>query len=176
MVLDIRQAREDELPALWQFYGEVCAAQETAPCSPGWTFGIYPDREELAAHIAAGEVMLGVDEGRVRASAVLTGRDDPMYADAKWLTEAEPEEVAVVHLLALHPDARGQGLSHMFLDALLATAKARGKRLVRLDVVKGNFIAEALYVRHGFRFVEERTVIYEDTGEICVRLFEVVLA
>ena len=176
MVLEIRQAREDELPALWQVYGEVCAAQKNAPCSPGWTFGVYPDREELAAHIAAGEAVLGIGGGRILASAVLTGRDDPMYADAKWPTAAESEEVAVVHLLALHPEARGLGLSHPFLSELLAIARERGKRLVRLDVVQGNYIAEALYLRHGFRFAEERTVRYEDTGEITVRLFECILA
>ena len=176
MVLDIRRARQDEIPALWAFYGEVCEAQEKAPCSPGWTFGVYPDREELGAHIAAGEAVLGIHEGQIVAASVLTGRDDPMYADAKWPTEAKPEEVAVIHLLALHPEARGRGWSHVFLDALLARAKEEGKRLVRLDVVKGNFIAEALYIRHGFRFAEERTVFYEDTGEIAVRLLECILA
>ena len=67
---------------------------------------------------------------------------------------------------------RGRGVSGAMLDGLLAAAGDLGKRLVRLDVVKGNLPAEKLYLRHGFRFAEEREVFYEDTGAIRVRLYE----
>ena len=50
------------------------------------------------------------------------------------------------------------------------TGQAQG--LARLDVVTGNLPAERLYQKHSFLFCEERKVYYEDTGEICVRLYE----
>ena len=61
------------------------------------------------------------------------------------------------------------------LDWLIALAKTTGITVLRLDVVKGNLPAEKLYQAHGFRFVEEREVYYEDTGNITVRLYELVI-
>ena len=172
MVLSIHSAMQAELPAVWRFYEEVCAAQKGSAYSPGWHIGVYPDRDELSAHIAAGEVLLAECEGRIAAAGVLTGRDDPLYADAAWRHPAAPEDVSVLHLFALHPDFRGQRLAGAVLERLAERAERNGKRYLRLDVVKGNLPAERLYQKHGFVFCEERDLYYEDTGEITVRLYE----
>lgn len=169
---EIQTGRPGALDALWRFYGEVCAAQEGSAYSPGWHFGVYPDREELAEHLAAGEVVCALCGERIAGAAVLTARDDPMYADAAWRISAEAEEVSTVHLFAVHPDFRGTGVSGALVESLLAAARRNGKRLARLDVVTGKLPAERLYQKHSFLFCEEGKVYYEDTGEICVRLYE----
>ena len=175
MVLAIENAKQGELEELWRFYEEVCAAQEGSAFSPGWHIGIYPNREELSERIAAGEMLLVRCEGRVAAAAVLSGRDEQTYDGAAWLHEAEAAEVCVLHLFAVHPDFRGKGVSDAALEALIRRASLLGRRLLRLDVVKGNLPAERLYQKHGFAFCEEREVWYEDTGEITVHLYERVL-
>jgi ribosomal protein S18 acetylase RimI-like enzyme len=45
---------------------------------------------------------------------------------------------------------RGQGVGSRLLAALYGEAAARGYRSIRLDVIKDNWRARALYERHGF--------------------------
>ena len=175
MQTGFHKADEGELDAIWRFYGQVCAAQAESAYGPGWHFGVYPAKEDIDGHTRLGEMMLFGKEGRIAAAAVLTARDDPMYVSVRWPTEAAPEEVSVVHLLAVHPVFRGRGLAGELVDALIRHAREQGKKCLRLDVVSGNLPAERLYLRHGFHFVEERSVCYEDTGEISVRMFEYLL-
>ena len=170
-----RAASERDLAEAWRFYEQVCAAQTESRYGPGWHFGIYPALEDIEDHTRRGELMLYLADGRIAGAAVLTERDDPMYASVLWPTAAAPEAVSVVHLLAVHPDFRGRGLAGALLDELIRLARDKGKRCVRLDVVLGNLPAERLYLGRGFRFVQERTVYYEDTGETVVRLFELLL-
>ena len=170
-----RRADERELGAVWRFYEQVCAAQSDSQYGPGWHIGVYPAPDDIEEHTRRGELMLYCVDDRIAAAAVLTERDDPMYAAVRWPTEAAPEEVGAVHLLAVHPDHRGRGLAGELVDALIRRARENGKKCLRLDVILGNLPAERLYLSRGFRFVEERTVFYEDTGETVVRLFELLL-
>ena len=175
LVEEIRKAEADELPQLLRFYKTVCDAQALSPYSPSWHFGIYPAEEDLLDHLKAGEFTLLLREGRIAAAGVLAAGEDPIYADAAWPTACPSDEVCVLHLFAVHPDFRGQGLSGRLLEALAAQAGTEGKTVLRLDVLTGNLPAERLYLRHGFYFAEEREVFYPDTGNIRVRLFERVL-
>lgn len=175
MVERIRKAKTDELPQLLRFYETVCDAQDLSPYSPSWHFGIYPAEEDLLDHLEAGEFTLLTRDDRIAAAGVLAAGEDPIYANAAWPTVCASEKVCVLHLFAVHPDFRRRGLSGRLLEALAAQAKVEGMRVLRLDVVTGNLPAERLYLRHGFRFAEEREVFYPDTGNISVRLFERVL-
>lgn len=175
MTEKMRKAEVADVPALLNFYEQVCEAQALSPYSPSWHFGIYPDAEDLEKHVRADESYLTLLEGRIAAAAVMTEGDDPIYADAAWPTTACADEVCVLHLFAVHPDFRRQGISGGMLEALAEQAKAERKRVMRLDVVTGNLPAERLYLRHDFRFVEQREVYYPDTGDISVCLYERVL-
>lgn len=173
--MDFRRAKKEELAELWRFYGEVCAAQSQSPFSPSWHIGIYPAKTDLQMHIQSGEMQLCRSGDDILAAASLTGRDDPLYADAIWRSDANGEDVAVIHLFAVHPSYRRKGISDRMLTYLISLARQAGKRVLRLDVVTGNLPAERLYQKHGFLFAEERKVFYEDMGEIRVRLYERIL-
>ena len=168
----LRKANTADEDALWRFYEEICAAQAESPYTPSWHLGVYPAREDLEEHIAAGEFYFYLRGGQITAAAVLSAGEDPIYADAAWPTACAAEEVCVLHLFAVRPAYRRSGVSDAVLEALVSRAKAEGMHLLRLDVVTGNLPAERLYRKHGFSFAEEREVSYPDTGNICVRLFE----
>ena len=170
MAYSIAAAQESEREEIHGFYEELCRRQEGADFSPGWHYGIYPADEDLDAHIRSGEMFCARAEERIAAAMVIAEGDDPIYRDVSWQIREEP--IQVLHLLAVHPDDRGSGLSRAMLSFLLERARGRGAKAVHLDVVTGNLPAEKLYRRAGFRFVEEREVWYPDTGEIRVALYE----
>jgi ribosomal protein S18 acetylase RimI-like enzyme len=171
----MRKAQKTDETALYRFYADVCAAQESCEYGPRWHFGIYPAPEELSAHIENGEAYLCMIGSEIAAACVLHTGEDPVYQDVAWPTAVPKDAVGTVHLFAVHPTFRRKGCSDAMLDWLIALAKTTGITILRLDVVKGNLPAEKLYQAHGFRFVEEREVYYEDTGYLAVRLYELVI-
>ena len=175
MTEKLRKAKNEDLPALWRFYEEVCAVQSGSPFSPSWHIGIYPAKEDLEERIQSEELYLLPAGDRIAAAAVLAAGEDPIYVEVKWPAAYNAEEICALHLFAVHPAFRRSGVSGTVLEGLLGSAKESGFRALHLDVVKGNLPAEKLYLRHGFRFIEERPVYYEDTGEIRVRLYERIL-
>lgn len=64
--------------------------------------------------------------------------------------ELEPG-ILLMDGLAVSPEARGQGVGTLLLEAILDEARARNMRVVRLDVIDSNPRARALYERMGFR-------------------------
>jgi ribosomal protein S18 acetylase RimI-like enzyme len=68
------------------------------------------------------------------------------HADS-WL--ADPTEAYLVGMW-VSPAARGSGAGPALVDAVIAQARASGKRRVILDVVESNNRARALYERCGF--------------------------
>ena len=171
---ELKTAGLDELEMVCRFYEEVCAAQAGDPGGPDWHYGVYPCREDLEEHIAAGALWLVRVEGVPAAAMVVRTGEDPIYREVPWTVTEEP--IRVLHLLAVHPSFRGRGLAKAMLRLLLERAAAEGVKAVHLDVIKGNAAAERLYRAMDFRFVEERTVWYADTGDNTVRLYEYVFS
>ena len=170
MTCGIAAAKESEREAIHGFYEEVCRRLEGEDYGPAWHYGIYPADEELDEHIRAGEMFCARSEGQIAAAMVIEGQDDPIYREVDWEIREEP--IHVLHLLAVHPDFRGSGLSRAMLSFLRERAERMGAKAIHLDVVTGNLPAEKLYRGAGFRFVEEREVWYPDTGTIRVALYE----
>ncbi len=94
-----------------------------------------------------------------------------------WVTRDETLRVAgylclwevadEVHItnVAVRPDARRQGIARSLLRAVLDDARARGFKIVVLEVRPSNRHAVSLYESFGFRVVGRRRGYYYDTGE-----------
>lgn len=175
MLEQIRIAGAEDFGALWRFYEDVCRAQEHDEYGPDWHLGVYPAAAELKGHLAAGKILAGWKDGRLAAAMAVAAGEDEMYFGAPWPLGAAPEQVAALHLFAVHPDFRGRGAAREMLTALFGRARARGFRAVHLDVIEGNLAAEKLYLKAGFAFAGTRRVHYDDLGDITVRLFEYAL-
>lgn len=170
---ELRTALGNEGAEICRFYEQVCSFQETQEYGPVWHYGVYPDEAGLREHIGRGELRLLRRDGAIAAAMVVLGHEDEIYREVPWAVREEP--IAVLHLFAVGERFRGLGVGKAALRRLLEDERARGTRAIHLDVVAGNLPAERLYQRLGFRFVEERTVWYEDTGDLRVALYEYVL-
>jgi [ribosomal protein S18]-alanine N-acetyltransferase len=72
-----------------------------------------------------------------------------------------------VHILnvAVHPDARRQGLARRLLEHVLAFGERQRCRLATLEVRRSNTAAQSLYRGFGFLSVGVRPAYYSDDGE-----------
>jgi [ribosomal protein S18]-alanine N-acetyltransferase len=76
---------------------------------------------------------------------------------------AYPDE-AFVQTLAVAPQAQGEGLGGVLLQALLDEASRRRKSTVSLEVRADNVPAQRLYQRFGFRPAGVRRGYYQPSG------------
>ncbi len=89
-----------------------------------------------------------------------------------WSIACAPDEVLIPHALAVNPKLQGNGVGRLVVEKIVALAKARHKKAVRLDVLSACKAAERLYTRCGFQFVEAKDMFYEDTGWTEYKMFE----
>lgn len=160
---------------IWQFYADVCEGSKYDRYGPSWTLGVYPSEEDIRNHLNAQEFYLVREEGRLLAAMVLVAHEDPEYEGFAWPSGAAGEQVAVIHLLAVHPAARGQGLGAWLVQEAVRLARAEQKAALHLDVVPGNLAASRIYLQQGFSFVGHHQVFYEDLGKVALEMYELVL-
>jgi ribosomal protein S18 acetylase RimI-like enzyme len=78
--------------------------------------------------------------------------EDERGAQGMVVGVRDDADTDVVHLVAMwvRPSARGRGVADALVAHVLAWARARSARFVRLHVSADNERAERLYARHGF--------------------------
>jgi ribosomal protein S18 acetylase RimI-like enzyme len=171
----IRPATPDDFDEVWQLYLDVCEHQARDQYGPRWTPGIYPAEGDIRSHMAEGELYVQRLGDQIVAAMALVMREDPEYVGVPWPTKAAPEDVAVIHLLAVHPSARGLHVGVGLAREAVRLARAAGKRAVHLDVVPGNLAASRVYLEAGFSLVGTYEIFYEDTGVMGFEMYECAL-
>ncbi len=166
-------AEKKDLEKLYSFYNAVIDQQEFDIYKPDWTKDVYPSRNDLLRHLEEDKVYLIKDGDEIVASGIVSLKEDPIYKGGPWTKTFEDDEIAVLHLFAVHPAYRRRGLALDLLKHIIEESKKTSKA-IHMDVVKGNKGAYDLYVKAGFVHVGEYEVYYEDTGRIVVDLMEYV--
>lgn len=173
-MLRFAQATQDQ-------YGEILALYEDAIASLSrdgieiyWDLDHHPSRAFLRRAIERGELFVAMRDGRVVGAFVMDAGQRPEYAEIAWACQASPDEVRVMHVLAVHSSARGVGVGRFLLNAAKDYCRSRGIRSLRLDALSCNAPACALYRSEGFSTVESRIIHIPDVGPHPFEVFEYV--
>lgn len=142
---------------------------------PGWKKGLYPVREDAERAIAEGTLFVLREGGKIVGTVILSHREEKGYAQAPWSIEADPEQVIVVHTLAVHPQFLARGVGRQLMEFAIAHARAQGMRAVRLDVNEKNVPAIRLYESLGFAHIDTVDLGYGIERVEWYRLYQLVL-
>jgi ribosomal protein S18 acetylase RimI-like enzyme len=164
-----------DFDAVWQLYVDVCEHQAYDPYGPKWTLGVYPTADDVRNHIEAGELYVGWLDDTPVAGMALVAHEDEEYAEVPWITPADDDEIAVIHLLCVHPRARGHQTGAQMVREAIRLSREMGMRVIHLDVVPGNLAASRIYLQEGFVLVGTQQIYYEDTGLADFDMYECVL-
>ena len=85
-----------------------------------------------------------------------------------------PDEGQITNV-AVHPDARRQGLGKTIVDALTEEARARGLEQISLEVRVSNQAAITLYERTGFEVAGRRKSFYRRPTEDALVMLKKIL-
>lgn len=113
--------------------------------------GIYPARDDARIALQQGSLYECL-AGSVPAAFLMFDTCQPReYGNIRWGCPFPADTVAVIHLLIVHPRARGRGVGRAMVGFALEEARQRGCRAVRLDTGLQNVPACSLYRQMGFR-------------------------
>ena len=160
----VRRALRGEEADVLAFYHDLIDRMQGQPYCPYWTKGVYPTEGDIDPAIGREDMFLAV-EGAAIAGA-------PDYAKVNWATEAPPERVGVIHLLAVHPAFQGKGVGRWLLARAVEESRSRGDRVIRLDTLTWNLPGRRLYEGFGFRYCGDFEQTYPTTGTIPFSMYE----
>lgn len=147
----IRPATSADAAAVYDIYRQVIEHEAQTHSYTRWQLGVYPTQQTVAAALAAQDLYVLEVEGQIAAAARLNQEQVPIYGQCPWQYPAAPEEVLVIHTLAVSPAYAGRGLGRRFITFYESQAKAMGCPVLRLDTSQTNLPARSLYKSLGFR-------------------------
>lgn len=148
--MQVRLATMADYPAVMALYDEASDTMTGMAHDCCWRRGGHPSRAFVEGLVREGGMLVALEGGEVVGAVGIDHDLGHDYGALPWLVDAVEDEVAVVHLLVVRLDHRGQGLSHQLLRACLDEARRRGLRTARLDATANNAPAIALYESEGF--------------------------
>ncbi|HEX2009975.1 MAG TPA: GNAT family N-acetyltransferase [Roseateles sp.] len=149
-MVQIRPLQErDDLEALTRL---LHAAYATL-MAQGWNFTAATQSVQTTRErIAAGQAFVAERGARLVGTVTIAG---PKPADGRYLSDAVPPlytdpDTAILAQLAVHPEARGQGLAEQLMDAAEDWARTQGYARVALDTARPAEQLQRRYARRGY--------------------------
>ena len=168
-----RKAEKEDFDKVRSLYWTLIDREQDDPSFPHWKKGIHPSDEMIRNSIGKEELYVLADGDEIAACVKANDEKVDGYADAPW--QIDSDEVIVLHVLAVHPDYRGQGLARTLVENVIELERKAGKKALRLDVIENNMTAEKLYQKLGFQYIQTKTLYYDVVGIMTFKLYEMVL-
>jgi ribosomal protein S18 acetylase RimI-like enzyme len=146
-VTPIRDMQDDELDAVSTLLLRANREHERA-FAAGVAAAYFAEVADVAGRAGSSDVLVAEQSGLLVGSATL-------LRDAADDGHPWPEDGCVLRLLAVAPEARGQGTGRALTSTCLDRARARGARWVGLHTAPFMAAARHLYERLGFVRVPE---------------------
>jgi ribosomal protein S18 acetylase RimI-like enzyme len=140
--MDIRPVRPDEHQALGDLTVAAYAVIDAAVVEEADYAG---ELRDVAGRVADAEVLVAVDA----AGTVLGGVTYVPGPDSAWAEFSEPDG-AGIRMLAVAPEAQGQGIGQALSRACVNRARAAGRAQILLHSTDRMTAAHRIYERLGF--------------------------
>lgn len=133
--MELRKAKGDELDTAMALIDQAKAFLKQQGVDQ-WQSG-YPDRDCIAADIAAEKGYFCVEDGTVAGYLCIDFDGEPAYAslNGTWLTQ---ETYVVVHRMALDDRVKGRGLASRAFALVEELARGKGVHSFKVDTDRDN--------------------------------------
>lgn len=173
--MNFRKATANDIDTISRLYDKVHTAEERGQFNTGWKRGVYPARDIAEAALQRGDLFVGEDEGRIVGTMILNHEQMDVYRNAPWVCDAAPEDVMVMHTLAIDPDIKRRGYGRQFAAFYEQYALDNGCKSLRIDTQNKNTGARAFYKALGYTEVAIRPCTFNGIDSVDLVLLEKVL-
>ena len=137
-----------------------------------WVYGKHPTDDSLRSYIDNGEMYLLADEDDIVGMVVIIMHQGQDYERVPWTENLADDQIATIHLLAVCPAYQGKGFGRKILEEAVSFAKRKGKKSIRLDILKSNLPAQRLYESAGCLFRGKQHLYAENTAWLDFLFYE----
>lgn len=162
--MNMEIAETKDIAETMKLYKKVVDVVNKSSIKLGWNTDVYPDEVFVTTSIAASEMFIIRDNGKIIAAAVVNESVNDEYSQVDWDIKDEDAKIATIHALATDPEYRGHSVSDMFLLNIENYCREKGYRAIHLDVIDTNIPGYKLYMRNGYREVDCIDMYYEVVG------------
>ncbi len=170
--MKLELATQNDFNAIIAFYDDVTERTPEMATYARWSKGKHPTTEGIRAYIGEGSMYLYRENDVIVGAMAVTMYQGEDYHVIDWTEQVSDDRVAVIHILAVSPDAQGKGIgSEMILEAI-HLAHTRDMQAIRLDALASNTPAHKIYERLGFEYRGKQHLYAENTGWTDFYFFE----
>ena len=147
------KASESDFDKITQFYKYVISDTDTMLTCCRWIYGLHPADDLIMNYIKEGCMYYTEADGIIRSAVAVNPYQSEDYKTVAWPDETKAlsdDEVGTVHILAVNPSFRKQGIATATMKAAIQLIKDMGGKSVRLDALITNHPAKRLYESLGF--------------------------
>lgn len=172
--MEIRKAGKTDIDGIERIYDHVHDSEEKEPVGVGWIRNVYPTRKTAEDALKRDDLFVMLENGKVVAAAVINQIQVEQYKDAAWKHRAKPEEVMVLHALAVDPFEKNKGYGKAFVAFYEEYAKQHGCNALRMDTNEKNTKARGLYQHLGYEEIGIVKGVFNgipDVGLVCLEKY-----
>ena len=170
MRLDV--ATQNDFDAIIAFYDDVTERTPEMATYARWSNGKHPTVEGIKAYIDEESMYLYIESGAIVGAMAVTMYQGEDYHAIEWTQQVADDKVAVIHILAVSPDAQGKGIGSEMIREAIRLARDKGMLAIRLDALASNTPAHKIYERLGFEYRGKQHLYAENTGWTDFYFFE----
>ena len=170
MRLDV--ATQNDFDAIIAFYDDVTERTPEMATYARWSKGKHPTVEGIKAYIDEGSMYLYRENGSIVGAMAVTMYQGEDYHAIEWTQQVADDKVAVIHILAVSPDAQGKGIGSEMIREAIRMAESKDMQAIRLDALASNTPAHRLYESLGFEYRGKQYLYAENTGWTDFYFFE----
>jgi hypothetical protein len=94
MVMSIRKATSEDIPAIAGLYDEIHAREEAGETTTGWLRDLYPVQQTAADSVKRGDMFVQEDaEGHILGTGIINQVQVDVYSDGNWRYPADDDEI-----------------------------------------------------------------------------------
>lgn len=142
--MTIRKATLTDIPQMREIFA-IARKFMAETGNPNQWAASYPSVEQLTADIESGDSYVCTEEGRIVATFVLRGGDDPTYAviyDGAWKNH---HPYATIHRIASNGEVKG-------IFALAMEYALQRYSTIRIDTHRDNKVMQHAVLKYGFEY------------------------
>ena len=170
MKIELAKIRDYE--SIIAFYDDVTDRTPDMERFARWQKRKHPTIDGIRAYIEEGSMYTYKENDAIVGAMAVTMYQGYDYHAIEWSQQVQDNEAAVIHILAVSPDAHGKGIGSEMIREAIRLAKTNGMKAIRLDALTSNTPAHKIYKSLGFEYRGQQHLYAENTGWTDFYFFE----
>ena len=162
--MKLELATQNDFDAIIVFYDDVTERTPEMATYARWSKGKHPTIEGICAYINEGSMYLYKEDDAIVGAMAVTMYQGEDYRAIDWTEQVADDKVAVIHILAVSPDAQGKGIGSEMIREAIRLSRDKCMLAIRLDALASNTPAHKIYERLGFKYRGKQNLYAENTG------------